>query len=275
MTQPIHIESKSNAQYKAVRAIITDAKDRRACGMFAAEGLKIVQDTRAVAAPRQLWLSTSCFQLLAARDGIGSVADDSTRVFVISDDMFGSLSSVQHGEGVMGIFAIGDVAPRMSLTDVVSRPSCVCVLCDHVQDPVNVGAIIRTVFCLGADAVMFTQGTTDVYSPKVIRASAGYCLKLPVFSVSREDVRSLCERYGATLWISECSSLDGAISVEQVNVAQRNMVVFRNEGVGVSAEMKAMSAKRFFIPMHERGESLNINAAVSIAVYHFLSCINK
>ena len=137
---------------------------------------------------------------------------------------------------------------------------------DHLQDPANVGTIIRTAAALDVDALWLTPESADVYNPKVVRASAGTVLSLPTFVA--DDVMGLTKS-GIALFAADATGRD-AVSMENIRIIPERLVVaVGNESRGLSALTLEQAACRFTIPLSRHVESLNVAATAAIALHYF------
>lgn len=139
------------------------------------------------------------------------------------------------------------------------------VILDGVQDPGNVGTLIRSALAFGADALLLTNDSAEPYSPKVIRASAGLVFALPIAIVSASALLTQLERCGYTLWAT--TGHGDAVPYRQADFRGRCALVLGNEGRGVSdAFLNHSQARRLTIPMHAAVESLNVGISGSIVL---------
>jgi TrmH family RNA methyltransferase len=137
---------------------------------------------------------------------------------------------------------------------------------EHLQDPTNVGAIIRTAAALNASALWLTHESVDIYHPKVVRATSGVLLALPIFTV--KDISGLI-RQGCQVFAAEVAG-DGTIPIDDIHQAPRKLVLaVGNESRGLSLEIRLQATTRFTIPLSRDVESLNVAATVAIATFFF------
>ena len=137
---------------------------------------------------------------------------------------------------------------------------------EQLQDPANVGAIIRTAAALNASALWLTPDSADVYHPKVVRATSGVLLALPIF-VAR-DVSGLI-RQGCQIFTAEVTG-DRTVSIDEIHQVPGKLVLaVGNESRGLSAQIRGLATTRFTIPLSRDVESLNVAATVAIATFYF------
>jgi len=138
-------------------------------------------------------------------------------------------------------------------------------LCDKLQDPGNLGTIIRTAHAAGVDGIILTKGTVDVYNEKTIRASMGSLFHVPVIYDDKDNtiIKSLCNRGFSLL----ATSLEGDKDFFEEDLSGNLIISVGNEGNGVSKEIYELSNKKVKIPMPGGAESLNVAIATSIILY--------
>jgi RNA methyltransferase, TrmH family len=137
---------------------------------------------------------------------------------------------------------------------------------EELQDPANVGAIIRTAAALNVDALWLTPESADIYNPKVVRASAGAVLSLPIFIAGGVD--SLTNN-GIALFAAVPGG-GKTVTMETIRKIPRRLVVgVGNESRGLSARTISAAACRFTIPLSRHVESLNVAATAAIALHYF------
>ena len=136
---------------------------------------------------------------------------------------------------------------------------------DRLQDPGNIGTMIRTAEGAGYSAIVAVKGTADIYSPKTIRAAAGSVFRIPIVHVEdNRELRKLTDRLGKRLVVT-CFDTDNYYY--DVNLKTDTALVIGNEGNGVSAELIEMADVKIKIPMSGRLESLNASVAAGILMY--------
>jgi RNA methyltransferase, TrmH family len=215
------ITSRQNAWFKRIQRAMREHEQE-----IVVEGPKQVDD-----AIRAGWKAIA----IAGRD------------FRFSEPLVNALSDVKTSQGVMALFE----RPRYTIENVLARRDTIAVALDGVQDPGNVGTIVRLAAAFDASGVILLPGCADAYSPKAIRASAGAVLTVPIAE---------CDAAG--LGGTELVYADG--SGDTIAPPARNAVlVFGSEGSGVSDAIRR-AAKPIAIAMSDRVESLNVAAAAAI-----------
>ena len=142
-------------------------------------------------------------------------------------------------------------------------PGAPVLVLDGVQDPGNVGTLLRTAFALGAAGALLLPGTADVTNPKVIRAGMGATFRLPGAPVSPEELRAWVERERATVW---AAMVEGTPLARLTHVDRLALIV-GSEGAGIRPAVLALAGTRVSIPLARGAESLNVAVAAGIILH--------
>jgi TrmH family RNA methyltransferase len=170
--------------------------------------------------------------------------------------------SAAETESPQGVLAIAEV-PRRSL-DTLQIPSvCRVLLLDGVQDPGNVGTILRTAAALGATATIALPGTVDLWNPKVIRSSMGAQFHHPALHASIDDTLGFLGRHAFELWATDSRG----VALEAKAAPRRLAIALGNEGAGISSSIGAKATQTVSLPISGDVESLNVAVAAGILLY--------
>jgi TrmH family RNA methyltransferase len=164
-------------------------------------------------------------------------------------------------ESPQGVIAIAKI-PGRSFETLAPTTAPLLVL-DGVQDPGNVGTILRTAAALGACATVALPGTVDLWNPKVVRSAMGAHFAHPAFDTTWEQLSAFLTANGMELWAAAA----GGTSIRDIRRPSRVAIALGNEGAGVSAQVEAAAAQRIGIPIHANVESLNVAIAAGIFLY--------
>lgn len=165
-------------------------------------------------------------------------------------------------ESPQGVLAIGHV-PGRSLDTLRIPDVCRILILDAVQDPGNVGTILRTAAALGATATIALPGTVDLWNPKVIRSSMGAQFGHYAFHAEWADVAKLLDRERVELWAADAQG-------EPLDIARavpRMAIVVGNEGSGLNSAIRGKAQKTVSLPLASGVESLNVAVAAGIILY--------
>ncbi len=190
---------------------------------------------------------------------------DESRVEVaeVSEKDFRSAAETDSPQGVI---AIGEI-PARSLNTLEIPAVCRLLLLDAVQDPGNVGTILRTAAALGATATIALPGTVDLWNPKVIRSSMGAQFHHSAFDSEWTEVSDFLEREKIELWAAD---VDGN-PLDRAQAAARLAIAVGNEGSGLTPEIRAKARQTISLPIAANVESLNVAVAAGIILYELRS----
>jgi TrmH family RNA methyltransferase len=153
--------------------------------------------------------------------------------------------------------------PRNELSEIIPVARHPVVVLDGVQDPGNVGTLLRTAFALGCPGAVLLKGTADPANPKALRAAAGASFRLPLAVASDEQLAAWLKRNGIVLWVSDAAGTP----IRRLAAPARLAVVVGNEGAGVRPAVTALSHDRVAIPLARGAESLNVAVAAGIILH--------
>jgi len=255
------VKKASKAQLKKVRELLRDKKARDESGLFAAEGRKIVKDMIAKGHPIDMVLvSSGC----AGKEDIGFLTEKvKAPVVCASGSDLEKISPLRNSQGIVAVVK----KPGGGISGLLEKKTALVALCDGVQDPGNLGAIIRTASALGADAVILAGDAADPYNPKVVRSSSGMVMDIPVCPCGPADIEKM-KLAGYRIFAGKIADDSEDISAIK-ELPPLAMIAFGSEGKGFSKEIAALSDKNFYIPLEKKAESLNVTAAAAISMYVF------
>lgn len=238
------ITSRANAWFKRVRKAIRDHEDE-----IVIEGPKAVRD--AIAAG---WRPIAVIHSPEWRSGFSRSLEDRLKPVLhgFSDDLFQALADTQTSQGVIGLFA----RPQWPADRILSRRDSIVVALDGVQDPGNVGTIVRLAAAFDCSGVITLPGCADPFGPKAIRASAGTILHVAVATMSTDELLAA----NLDLYVADAAAND------QPPPARAAVLIFGGEGGGVSAALRER-ATGIAVATSGRVESLNVAAAAAILLW--------
>ena len=246
------LKSKENRIYKECQKL-SQKKYRDREGRYLIEGPNLIEEALLNGADTEYILFDELKEF-----------ETETRVPVYKVDhkLFEKLSQTETSQGILAVVKKTD--HRENLKNIMKEGNNIVVL-DRLQDPGNIGTIIRTAEGAGYSAVVVMKGTADIYSPKTIRAAAGSVFRIPIIHVqNNRELRSLADEYGKNLLVT---SLQGDSYYYDINLKENVALVIGNEGNGVSDELIEMADIKVKIPMSGRLESLNASVAAGILMY--------
>lgn len=244
------IRSKDNRIYKECLRL-SQRKYRDKEGRYLIEGFNLIGE-----APR------GEIVYMIVRESAAAKAPAFAQIYLMEDSLFEKIAQTQTSQGILAVME----KPKFSAEEIAERVAGGNVLVlDRLQDPGNIGVMIRTAEGAGYKAVFVLKGTTDVYSPKTIRAAAGSVFRIPVIHVEdNRELAALTERLNKRLTVT---SLQADKLYYDVDLSKDTALVIGNEGNGVSEELLDMADVRVRIPMEGNLESLNASVAAGILMY--------
>ena len=165
-------------------------------------------------------------------------------------------------ESPQGVLAIAEI-PSHSLSSFADRDRLRLLVLDGVQDPGNVGTILRTAAALGADATVALPGTVDLWNAKVVRGAMGASFHHPALHSSFEDLTAFLDAEKVELWGADT----GGEPVESASPPQRLALAVGNEGAGLSSTVRERMTRVVSLPISGAVESLNVAVAAGILLY--------
>lgn len=246
----------SKNQIKLIRSLELK-KNRKREGLFVAEGPKVVNDLLAAG-----YKARAIFSTKELTNG-----DVCSTKELITEEELQRISFLQHPQQVLAVMEIPEVARQpISEADTVLPSTKLCLALDGVQDPGNVGTILRIADWFGIDTVYCSLDTADVYAPKVVQATMGSLAHVRVFYTDLVPLLQGAEYpvYGTLL--------DGQ-DIYGEELSAHGVIVMGNEGNGISPEVRQLVSHRLLIPNYHTdshtAESLNVAIATAITCAEF------
>ena len=257
---PLHLTRSQGAR---IRELLLDRRARAEEGVFVVEGTHAVRDLLARYSEEILTIVTAHSYLPKEGqcDRVVRLASSATQ-YSCSDLQLFKLSDLDEPQGILAVVR----QPTWDEAAILRQQIVLGIFGEKLQDPANVGAIIRTAAALNASALWLTPESADVYHPKVVRATSGVLLALPVFSA--KGVEGLM-RHGCEVFAAEVMG-EGTVSIDKIQQAPRKLILaVGNESRGLSSQVRGQATARFTIPLSRAVESLNVAATVAIATFYF------
>lgn len=185
-------------------------------------------------------------------------------VVSVTGDDFQTISDTETPQGVLAVCRIPEKADPAELQE---KPGLIVAL-DSVQDPGNVGTIIRTASWFGATGILFGEGTADPFHPKVVRSTAGATGALPYLKGKPDELLTDFEKKGWQVFLMDGS--DKAENLADIIPPDKSILVIGNEGSGIAEQLFTPERRVVKIPgNHQTVESLNAAIALGIGLYQF------
>ncbi len=255
------ISSRHNPTYKKLLRLASDGKERLSAGVVLFDGISIVKDF--------ISRGHSPEAVIFDKDRLSdpdvlAVAEMSKdlRQVVLASDLFKRITNVKTSPGIVCLAKINRLDHKQ-----LSQYSCskLVVALERVQDPGNLGTILRSCAAFGVSDVLLSNGSVDVWSPKAIRASMGACFSLNVYqNISLSDFLPKLAGEGYQILATTPSAKK---SIKEVDLGQKTVWLFGNEGSGLSDDALRLATQEVKINQSDAVESLNLSMAVMICLY--------
>ena len=273
------ITSVNNQRVKDI-ADLKQKKYRMESGLFFAEGLRAVQEAAQYAEVTDLFFTAAEEKKLT--EILNAAKEKGARLYQADDKVMAKLSDTKTPQGVLAVIRIPEQSLQKLRPGVMLRiadkqnqsarvetdNNAPVIILDRIQDPGNLGTIIRTADAVGALGIILLEGCVDAYSPKVVRASMGSLFHLPVVQeIFPEEALTWCYRHG---YEPAATAMQGAANLYKADISKKMAFIFGNEANGVSEELQAAAETRLFIPMAGLAESMNVAMAAGIVLFEGL-----
>ena len=254
------ITSRQNSKIISA-ASLSDKKHRTETNLFAFEGIKLLEEAQSSGIAL-----TSIFFTERAKEtyalALERAFENGASLYEVSESVYEKLTDEKAPQGLFICAKQKDCVPfHASMLDDEGY-----LILEDIQNPSNVGAMIRTALCLGAKKILLTAGCADIYNIKTVRAAMGALFRAELFRTD-DLVTSIeaIQRQGGMVYAATLS--EHAVSINDFTLSKKDCIVFGNEGNGVSAKTVAACDKSILIPMKHGSESLNASAAAAIFIW--------
>ena len=277
------ISSTKNEKIKNISALLKSKKARDEQGVFVIEGIRIFKDTLKTASEyvESIFISESILgDNITQKDHISlnstitalfSVSlPDTISIYVVKDSVLDSVSGTVTTQGVIAIVR----KPQITLDRLLDISKTVSsinpqkirlLILENIQDPGNLGTMLRTAEAAGMTGIIMSGDCTDIFSPKVVRASMGSIFRMP-FVYCEDFIKALnkIKEKGITIY---AAYLHGGVPYKEIEFDSNYAILIGNEGNGLTDSAVNAANKRVFIPMSGEIESLNAAVAAAILMY--------
>ena len=251
------IESSANKEIKEIKSL-SQKKYRDQKGLFIAEGIRFVLE-----APDDVLLEKILISESFSKNEETAILKKKAPCTVITDKLFLSISDTKNPQGILMICK----KIEYKANEVV-KPGGLYIIAEELNNPGNLGTIIRTAHAAGIDGIFLTKGSVDLYNPKVLRSTMGSVFKIPVVqNVDINEITDLMKINGIKIYAAH---LKGKNNYYDIDCKAGSAFLVGNEARGLSKEATDMADELITIPMPGGAESLNVSVATSILIYETL-----
>lgn len=263
--------SAGNKKIKQVQSWQRSSKDRREAGIFIAEGIKMFRE-----APegwiREVYMTPEVYEEIcdADRASFGNTGVDGSKLldkidypcYLVDSSVFSKMSDTQTPQGVLTVMK----RPEYTLEGMLGNDKKpLLLILENLQDPGNLGTILRVGEAAGVTGIIMTKGTVDIFNPKVVRSTMGSMYRMPF--IYTDELPAVLEILKGKGVLTYAAHLKGSEIFTDYDYRQPTAFFIGNEGNGLTDETTALADKRLLIPMEGSVESLNAGVATAVLVY--------
>jgi TrmH family RNA methyltransferase len=246
------ITSSQNPKLKLARALMGRSKERREANAFVVEGVRLIEE--AVTAG---WK----FQFVLFSDGLSERGQDLVKILTanrmdveeVSGDLLQKVSETETPQGILAVLEFTEF-PIPEKPDFILIP-------DEIRDPGNLGTLLRSAAATDVEAILLPPDTTDAFAPKVLRAGMGAHFRLPIHSLTWEEIKA--QTNGLEIYLAD---MDGT-SYWDADLRKPLALIIGGEAEGASDEARRLTTEKICIPMAGNVESLNAGVAGSVLMF--------
>lgn len=243
------VTSRQNRRVRELRELCRDGDFRRREGLYVCDGDKLLQEARRSGARVQ-----TVFWKGGRPEGLPAFQDE----VLLSEDLYDYVSPMKNSPGPLFTVQMPEAG------ETASSPVTSVLVLEGVQDPGNVGTVLRTADAFGVSAVILLEGCADLYAPKTVRATMGAIFRQRVLQMKREALPEFCKRNELPLYAAALS--ENARDIWELSL-HRAAVCVGSEGSGLSRELRDLCGGEVIIPMRGAAESLNAAVAAAILMW--------
>ncbi len=251
------ITSAQNAKLKLARALLGRSKERREAGAFVAEGVRLVEEAVNANWQFQFVLYDETLSERGTLD-VKRLTSLGVDCEMIASNLMKSLSDTETSQGLLAVLP-------MTQLPIPNSPSFLLIP-DQIRDPGNLGTLIRSAAAAGVQAVLLPPETTDAFAPKVVRAGMGAHFRVPILSMTWEEIGQVGKSEGLKVYLAD---MDG-VSCWETDLRAPLMLIVGSEAEGASESARRLATQKISIPMSGKVESLNAGMAGSVLMFEVM-----
>lgn len=254
------ISSKENELIKHIKKL-KDKKERDISNEYVIEGIKLIQEAiQENVNIKQIIVCDDCDKTESMpKDLMYEIAKYDC--IYVTKKIFKYISEVQEPQGILAVIE------KNNLDREIDYSQDIIVALDDVQDPGNLGTILRTVDSIGLTQILVSKGTADSYNPKVVRSTMGAIFRIKI--IECEDLEKTLKEIKKHKFKVVVTSLQTENSIYEINY-NKKVIVIGNEAKGVEKDIQELADEKIKIPMLGKTESLNASVATGIVLYEYV-----
>lgn len=253
------ITSSSNPRVKQVIQWQTKAKERRNANIFLIEGTKLFEEVPTEDV-QEIYVAEGALKKILEQPVLQEKLQN-IGFEVVSDEIFSKMSDTQTPQGILCVVK----RPTYSIDQMLAKNAPLLMVLENLQDPGNLGTIVRTGEGAGITGVIMSKQTVDIYNPKTIRATMGSIFRVPILYV--EDLEATIQLLHERGIHTYAAHLEGERYYDSFSFCEGTAFLIGNEGNGLTREIADAAESYIKIPMEGKVESLNAAIASSLLMY--------
>lgn len=247
------IESKTNKKYKFLKSLL-NKKFREKEKLFFAEGIKVIEESLDFVKPEFIALSENFDDEALLK----KLTENACEIYYFSENLFKNLTDTLNSQGIIGYYK------HLHISGIDDIKKGKYLYLDQLQDPGNIGTLIRSAIAFNLDGIIFSSDSVEIYNPKLIRSTMASIFKIKIYLLDRkEDLEKLKDKKFEII----TTSLDLKNPSYNYEFSDDFILVLGNEANGVSDYLMSIADRNIYIPISENLESLNVGVAGSIIMY--------
>ena len=260
------LTSLSNEQVKLVRALQTQRKTREQEKRFVIEGVRLIEEALKANADFDF-----VFYEETKDERARKLLDELTRrrvsLIQTSTQIMRACADTENPQGVIAVLALPSVKGvwRLEIESPIPNPQSLILICDRISDPGNLGTLLRTAAAANVDAVLLSPDTVEAFNPKVVRAGMGAHFRLPIESLSWDEIKA--RTANLKIYLADAEHGIRTTQYDLVDWTQPCALIVCSEAEGASNSAKTLAQESVYIPMQRNVESLNAAVAGSIILF--------
>lgn len=254
------ITSNQNPVIKEVKSLKA-RKSREEKQRFFIEGIRIIDEAlKERVAIESILLSDRLYETKGGEEILSRIRCENYETYHLPDKLFQEISDTENPQGIMAVVKMR----RQKLEEMIEGGDFFLIL-DSLQDPGNMGTIVRTADAAGVSGIIISRGCVDIYNPKVLRSTMGSVFHVPFcFSENLQDTILALKAKGLKVFAAH---LNGDSNYFEINMKNSTAIIIGNEANGICKEVAEQADTLVKIPMPGKSESLNASVAASILMY--------
>jgi len=250
------ITSVHNPKIQLVRTLLRHSQERREARAFVAEGVRLVEEALAADWPFRLVLFGETLSE-RGRDLVEELEARSIEIEKVTDALLNSISETENSQGILAVLDYSQFPIPHLLSFVL--------ILDSIRDPGNLGTLLRTAAAAGVQAVFLPPETADAFAPKVVRGGMGAHFRLPILSLTWDEIRTRTS--GLEVFLAD---MEGEVACWEANFRLPLALIVGGEAAGASAAARELANQRVYIPMPGGSESLNASVAGGVLIFEIV-----